>query len=475
MVDILIEHGTVITVDARRRAIHDGAVAIEKDRILDVGTTKELKKKYRAKQVIDATRKVVMPGLTDTHAHGDELHKTVGLHEPVHDGLTDHLYRSESKDALYWGGLLCALEKLKFGETCGMSMMHRRSDNPDSPSLFAHAHAEVGIRAVVTVGPSVHPTRTVFPEREKGIGAERTVYYDNYYNIVEEVMRRWHGKADGRIQIWACPSDDICISPIYDRLKKDDLPILKEKAAKWKQLVEKYHTGIHSHSSAPGVIKFAHEELDILGPNVILAHCVGMLPEEIPILKKTGAKPAHCPYAINAIGQYCPVPEMIDAGITVSLGSDAPAATTNPPFDQFMVMRGAQWLQMVRFKDPWTMPTGKLIEMVTIDGAKAFGLDKLIGSIEPGKKADIILLDMWKPHLVPVWTEWHRVVFEASGHDVDTVIVDGKILMENRRVKTVDEAKVLERAQEEGEKMVELAGINSLMGIHEKMWGHSRY
>jgi 5-methylthioadenosine/S-adenosylhomocysteine deaminase len=474
MIDFLIEHGTVITVDKKRRVIRDGAVAVEKDKILDVGTTKELAEKYKAREIIDATRKVVMPGLTDTHAHGDELHKTVAHHEPVHDGLTDHLYRSESKEAWYWGGMLCALEKLKFGTTCGMSMMHRRSDNPDSPSAFAKAHAEVGIRAVVTVGPSVHPTRTVFPDREKE-GVERTVYYDDYYDIVEEIMRRWHGKADGRIQIWACPSDDICISPIFDKLKKDDIPSLREKAQKWKDLAEKYHTGIHSHSSAPGVIKFAHEKLNILGPNVILAHCVGMLEEEIPILKKTGAHAAHCPYAINAIGQYCPAPEMIDVGVSVSLGSDAPAATTNPPFDQFMVMRGAQWLQMVRFKDPNMMPAGKLIEMVTIDGARAFGLDEQIGSLESGKKADIILVGMFKPHLVPIFTEWDRIVFEASGHDVDTVIVDGKILMEHRKVKTVDETKVMEKAQEEAEKMVETAGAEPFMQIHEHFWGHSRY
>ena len=200
-----------------------------------------------------------------------------------------------------------------------------------------------------------------------------------------------------------------------------------------------------------------------------------MLEEEILILKKTGAHASHCPYAINAIGQYCPAPELIDAGASVSLGSDAPAATTNPPFDQFMVMRGAQWLQMVRFKDPNVMPPGKLIEMVTIDGAKAFGLDKQIGSLEPGKKADIILVDMFKPHLVPIFTEWDRIVFEASGHDVDTVMVDGKVLMEHRKVKTVDEVKVMEKAQEEAEKMVEKAGVQPFMKIHERFWGHSRY
>ncbi|MEM2703538.1 MAG: amidohydrolase family protein [Candidatus Bathyarchaeia archaeon] len=475
MVDILILNGTIITMDKGRRIIHDGAVAIEKDLIVDVGSAKELNEKYKAKYVIDATKKVVMPGLFDTHAHADVLHKTVTHHEPVHDGLTDHLYRSESREALYWGGLLCALEKLKFGTTCGMAMMHRRSDDPESPSLFAKAHAEVGIRAVITVGPSVHPVRTVFPDRNKGVGFEHTVYYDDYYDIVEEVMRRWHGKAGGRIQIWACPSDDICISPIYDKLRANDISVLQEKARRWKELVKKYNSGIHSHSSAPGVIKFAHEKLGLLGPNVILAHCVGMLSEEINILKQTGTHVSHCPYAINAIGQRCPVPELIDAGVNVSLGSDAPAATTNPPFDQFMIMRGAQWLQMVYFKNPWVMPPGKLLEMVTIDGAKAFGMERYLGSIEPGKKADIILVDMFKPHLVPVWTEWNRLVFEASGHDVDTVIVDGNILMEHRVVKTVDEEKILEKAQEEGERMIEYSGVKPLMGIHEKFWGHSRY
>jgi cytosine/adenosine deaminase-related metal-dependent hydrolase len=113
--------------------------------------------------------------------------------------------------------------------------------------------------------------------------------------------------------------------------------------------------------------------------------------------------------------------------------------------------------------------------MVTIDGARAFGLDKQIGSLESGKKADIILVDMFKPHLVPIFTEWDRVVFEASGHDVDTVMVDGKILMKHRKVTTVNEVEVMERAQVEADKMVEKAGVQPFMQIHENFWGHSRY
>ncbi|MEM2750018.1 MAG: amidohydrolase family protein, partial [Candidatus Bathyarchaeia archaeon] len=138
--------------------------------------------------------------------------------------------------------------------------------------------------------------------------------------------------------------------------------------------------------------------------------------------------------------------DLLDAGVVVGLGTDGPAS--NNSLDMFETMKFAALLQKARYGDPRVLPAKKVVEMATIDGARALGLDGLIGSLEAGKKADIILVDINKPHLKPIHDVYAALVYSARGSDVDTVIVDGRVLMENRRVKTVDEAEVMRRAEE---------------------------
>ncbi len=193
-------------------------------------------------------------------------------------------------------------------------------------------------------------------------------------------------------------------------------------------------------------IEYAHDQkLDLLGPNTILSHCTDM---SRALDRDHGARPArsvaHHPRAarIYTYPGRCPVPEMIDAGVTVGLGADGPPPNRN--CDIFLDMKAAMRLQRVHFKDPDVMPAGKLLEMATIDGYKALGLDHELGSIEVGKKADIITVDLYQPHLYPINMPVHRVVYEATGQDVRDVIVDGRLVMEGRKVLTVDEEQVLD-------------------------------
>jgi cytosine/adenosine deaminase-related metal-dependent hydrolase len=169
----------------------------------------------------------------------------------------------------------------------------------------------------------------------------------------------------------------------------------------------------------------------------------------------------------------CPVPELIDAGVTVVLGSDAGAPDRS--FDMFRHMFVAMRYHRRHFRDSRVLPPGKTLEMATIDGAKAFRIEDSVGSLEPGKKADIILLDMSKPHLYPLNMPVDRVTYFANGGDLDTVIVDGEILMEDRKVKTVDETAVLEKAQTELEAAIDRSGLKNLHETTGKYWGHSRY
>jgi cytosine/adenosine deaminase-related metal-dependent hydrolase len=169
----------------------------------------------------------------------------------------------------------------------------------------------------------------------------------------------------------------------------------------------------------------------------------------------------------------CPVVEYVEHGVNVALASDGP-----PPdrvCDIFLDMKMAMTLQRLHFRDPHVMPPGLALEMATINGYRALGLEHIGGSIEVGKRADVVLVDFFKPHLVPIHMPVHQLVYEASGHDVETVIVNGKILIEQGKVLCVDEAALLEQAQELSDRTVRDAGLEPLTTRPEGFWGHARY
>jgi cytosine/adenosine deaminase-related metal-dependent hydrolase len=169
----------------------------------------------------------------------------------------------------------------------------------------------------------------------------------------------------------------------------------------------------------------------------------------------------------------CPVPELLNAGVTVMLGSDASAPDRS--FDMFRHMFQCMRYHRRHYRDPRVLPPGKVLEMATVDAAHALGLGDELGSLEPGKKADVIVVDAFRPHMYPLNMEVDRVAYYANGNDVDTVIVDGEVLMEERVVKTVDETEVLELAQEETEAMLDRNDLRRLLDYTDGYWGRSRY
>lgn len=480
MASILIEHGTVITMDPERRVIPDGAVAIDGDRIVDVGATDSVRARHSAPKVIDASRKVVMPGLIDCHGHaGHGLIKTIGEHLTGFGWrtLADHIYfRSASEDFWYAEGLLSALERLKFGTTCGISMMGSapRGDDAVYTGRNVQAVTEVGIRGIVGVGPPRPPWPQEFCHWRDGKREDRSVTLEECWAATEEAISRWHRSADGRVQVWASVSNLIAPSSNDPMYRAENQRYSETYCRELRRIASSYRTGVHAHAYGP-TIKHTREISDLLGPDVVLAHCTGISEEEIQILKDTGTHAAHCPRArrIYSFNARCPVPEMIDQGVNVALGTDG--SSPDRSFDLFEDLKMAMTLQRVHFKDPWMMPPGKVLEMATVDAARAVGLADQVGSLEVGKKADAILVNLWKPHLLPNFMPVQRVVYEATGQDVETVVVDGKILMENRRVLSVDEDEILSFAQREAEKVVELSGLEAFMQMPERFWGHSRY
>lgn len=216
---------------------------------------------------------------------------------------------------------------------------------------------------------------------------------------------------------------------------------------------------------------------DLLGPRTVLAHCWPIDMESVGILAETDTRVAHCPRAqrVYLYEGRCPVPELIDAGVTVGLGSDFVGSDRS--WNMWEDIYFAPRLHRRLKNDPTRMPVGKVLEMATIDGAKALGLDHRIGSLEAGKDADIILVNMWTPHAVPLAHSMvtHRLAYYARGQDVETVICQGQVLMENHKVLSVDENEILEWADAEARHTVEVFGLEPLMQRSAHYWGAARH
>jgi cytosine/adenosine deaminase-related metal-dependent hydrolase len=222
-----------------------------------------------------------------------------------------------------------------------------------------------------------------------------------------------------------------------------------------------------------GTVKFCVEELGILGPNSLLSHSTELTAEEIQICKEKGISIAHNPSAVASIRKRCPVSELIDAGVKIAMGSDA--AGPDRSYDMFRHMFQAMRYHRRHYRDSKILPPGKVLEMCTIEAAEAFGIADYTGSLEKGKKADVILVDMKKPHLHPLNMPVDKITYFANGNDVDTVIVDGEILMEDKKVKHVNEDEILEMADEQIELAVERSGLDRLYELTDSYWGKSRY
>jgi cytosine/adenosine deaminase-related metal-dependent hydrolase len=475
MVDLLIHHGTLLTMDTQKRIINDGAIAIENGHILDIGATEELNDKYDAKKAIDASRNVVMPGLIDSHGHaGHSLIKTVAENEGDDWVPIIEKFYKEGTTPDYWyiDGQLAALERLKFGVTCGVSYLgsSARTDDPIYGLKHCEGTSKIGIRDVLAIGPGRPPYPNKYVKWEGSTSKEVYASFEHNLEVTEEIIQRIKKKIN-RIDFAMSPPS-ISIGSMSSDGSVKDIPDIKEKTELMKQIIEKWNLKLHSHAYSPQ-IKFANEILDLLGPHVSLAHCTGLSREEIQILAKTDTKVCHAPSARSIIPIRCPVVELLDAGVIVSISTDG--SSPDRTFDLFKELRVAMTIHRTYFKDESILPPGKVLEMVTIDAAKTLGYENDLGSLEVGKKADIVIIDMMKPHLVPFFMIPQRVAYEVSGQDVDTVIVEGEILMENSNIKRVDEKSILEVAQEEAENAIARGHLEKYIEVPKNFWGKSRY
>lgn len=471
--DILITGGTVITMDPARRVLEDGAVAIVGDRIVAVGPAAELAAAYDPRETIDARRKVVMPGLIDGHGHaGHGLVKTLGMDTDEWYGATERIYaRGSTVDFWRAEALLTGVERVRFGVTTALSFfgggdMVMRTDDPRYGDAYLQAMNDVGIRFVLAVGPRRPPFPRTFVAWDGDSSRDVSVTFARQLEVSETLIRKWNGAGDGRLRLAVMfPTHNPATNPLTGAALEE----IESQARTTRALSKRYGLLFTQDGHTRGTVKFAHEVLGILGPDAILSHATDLTDEEIAIVARTGTKIVHNPSAHAAMRARFPLIELLDAGVTVMLGSDG--AAPDRSYDMFRHMFQAMRYHGFAFRDPRVLPAGKVLEMVTIDAARALGMQDEIGSLEPGKKADIILIDVFRPHLVPMNMPLYRVAYFANGNDVSTVLVNGRVLMRDRRVLSVNEEDVLTLAQREAEAAIRRTGLERLTETPEGFWG----
>ncbi len=475
-VDILITGGTVITMDTARRVIDDGAVAIRADRIVAVGTTREITAQYEGRETIDATRKIIMPGLIDGHGHaGHGLVKSLGMDLDAFYPATEQIYaRGSTVDFWRAEALLTGVERVKFGVTTALSFfgggdMITRTDDERYGDAYLQATREVGLRFYLAVGPRRGPFPKTYTDWSTGVARDVSVSFEKQMEVSEALIRRWHGQGSGTVNLAvAFPTHH----PSESRLTPAALEEMKAQARTTRALSKRYKLLFTQDGHTTGSVKFAHDELELLGPDAILSHATEFTDEEIAILKRTNTRIVHNPSANAATRRRFQLVELLDAGVTVMLGSDGVAPDRS--YDMFRHMFQAMRYHRFYWRDTDVLPAGKVLEMVTVDAARALGLEREIGSLEAGKKADVILIDWFKPHLVPMNMPLYRVAYFANGNDVSTVLVNGRVLMRDQRMISVNEEQVLTLAQREAESAIRRTGLDSLLRTPDGFWGRSR-
>src|ERR1700694_2008129 len=429
LADTIITGGTVVTMDGQRHIYDDGAVVVTGDTIVAVGPRADLEARYESRETIDAKNTLVLPGFINGHTH---VPMTLfrGLHDDVtlNDWLYKYIFPAEKKNVteefVRWGTRLAAAEQIRSGVTTFADMYY-----------FEDAVAEetkaAGMRGVLG------ETFIDFPAPDNKNNAEMLAY-------TEKFLRRWQGDA----LIHAAPAPH----SIYTCSKKT----IQDAAA----LARKYHAPLLMHVSemkkewedsekANGMSPVQYlEKIGVLGPELVAAHCIFVDEADRKLLaeKKVGCVHNLSRNMMIASG-VSPVPEMRAAGIAVGLGTDGPAGSNND-LDLMEEIDLAAKLPKITQMSPLALNAQAVVEMATIDGARALHMEKEIGSLEQGKKADLILIGLDTPNAVPMYDIYAQIAYSLKASDVETVMIGGRVVMNDHKLLTVDEPTAIAKARE---------------------------
>ena len=426
--DLLVT-GMIITMDGRRSIYEDGAVVVTKDTIVAVGPRTEIESKYEGRQTIDARGKLVLPGFINGHTH---VPMTLfrGLHDDVtlNDWLYKYIFPAEAKnvteDFVRWGTRLAAAEQIRSGVTTFADMYY-----------FEDAVAEetkaAGMRGVLG------ETFIDFPAPDNKSNAAMLAY-------TEKFLQKWQGDplihaAPAPHSIYTCSKKTLLDAAALAR--KYHAPILIHLS----EMKKEWDDSLKNNGASP--VQYL-DKLGVLGPDVVGAHCIFVDEADRKILAQRNVGCVHNPSSNMMIASgVSPVPEMRAAGIAVGLGTDGPAGSNND-LDLMEEIDLAAKLAKITKMSPLALNARAVVEMATIDGARALHMEKEIGSLEKGKKADLILIGLDEPNAVPMYDVYAQIAYALKASDVETVIIGGRIVMRDRKLLTVDEEAAIAKARE---------------------------
>ena len=437
MAELLITHGALVTVDPADTVLEDGALLVRGQRIADLGPTADLLARYPGADVIDASGMAVLPGLVNTHSHmAATMVRSVADDVPPKTwaalvwSITDHF----DEEKIYWAALLAAAEMIASGTTTV-------NDHHPYAAAVAQAVDKAGLRAELadTVAERLG--------HSKGAASLRRAV---------EFARQWHGRADGRIRarlgphaLYTCSTELLLATRDAARELGIGMHMHVAETAQEIELVGPSRAGATSAQHL--------HALGILARDFVIAHGLTLNAEDVRLVAEAGAAIAHCPQTYAKMGVTFPNVETWQAaGIPVGLGTDGPGSTND--LDLFEEMRFAGLARKLLDQSATALPARRVLRMATLDGARTLGLAAETGSLEIGKKADVILVDFHRPHLTPFHNVIGQLVYSAKPSDVDTVLIDGRVVYRQRRHLTLDVDEVIDRAQQTFMELAQRAG-----------------
>lgn len=457
MIDILIKNAIIVTVNKDREVLFDGGLAIKDDKIVSVGPTEEVLKEYKeAKKIIDAKNKVIFPGFINTHNHlFQTLLKGLGDDMVLKDWLATMTFPAAkyiTEEDTYFAAMQGCIEGLRSGITTMVDYMypHNREYLCDG---IIDAYKELGIRGIL--GRGTMNTGTQF-----GVPKEIMQDVETAEKDIRRLFEKHHNSENGRIKIWVAPA------AMWSNTK-EMLEML------W-NVTNEYNSHFTVHISETPFDREATEELHglvdtelleelgIVGPNVLAVHCVYLTDKDMEMFKKYDIKVSHNTASNMYLSSgVAPVPKMLKKGITVSLGVDGAASNNSQDMIELMKLTALQ--HKVDNLDPVAISAEKVLELATIDGARAIGMEDEIGSLEVGKKADLVIFNPYlNPKAIPLHNPVSTLVYSSSMQNIEGVIVDGNIIMEDSKILTVeDEVEILKGVQEVADKLCERGNITN--------------
>jgi 5-methylthioadenosine/S-adenosylhomocysteine deaminase len=435
-VDLLVTGATIVTMDPQRQVIENGVIAVRGDTIIAVGpdVSSFAPKGIIAKQTIDAKGKLIMPGLINAHTHIPMV-LLRGLVDDVtlDDWLRKYIFPAEAKNVneefVRWGSRLALAEMIRSGTTTFADMYYFED-------TVAEETKAAGLRGFVG------ETWIDFPAPDNKNEAEMAAY-------TEKFLKKWQGDplihaSVAPHSIYTCSEKTLRDSAALAR--KYHAPILIHVAEMRKELVD----SIEKNGATP--VQYL-ERIEFLGPDVLAAHCIWVDYTDMKILADRQVGCAHNPSSNMMLASgVAPVVDERAAGMRVGLGTDGPAGSNND-LDMMEEMDLAAKLQKTYRVDPRALGAKGALEMATIEGARALHMEKEIGSLEAGKKADFVVLNLNVPNAVPMFDAYSQIVYALKSSEVETVVIGGKTVMKDGKVLTVDEAAAMAKAREYGKKV----------------------